>query len=277
MIKKITFAAVLALSILCSMFVLTNAGGSTISIYVNNYEIATDVKPYIENSRIFVPVRAICGALGIDDIVWNGKEKTVTIRKNSAVQFTVGQKYAFKDGKRFSLDAATEIRDGRTMVPVRFLAEAFGAKVEWDGIYSSVDINRQGITVPESCKASEYTKDDLVWLSKIVSAESRGEPFNGQIAVANVVLNRVNSKDYPNTVYGVIFDTKHGVQFQPAANGTVYNTPGKTSVEAAKRAIAGENHVGECMYFLNESIATNTWIVENRKYYTTIHNHSFYV
>lgn len=277
MIKKITVAAVLALSILCSMFVLTNAGGSTISIYVNNYEIATDVKPYIENSRIFVPVRAICGALGIDDIVWNGEEKTVTIRQNSAVQFTVGQKYAFKDGKRFSLDAPTQIRGGRTMVPIRFLAEAFGAKVEWDSIYNCVDINRNGITVPESCKASEYSKDDLIWLSKIVSAESQGEPFNGQVAVANVVLNRVKSKDYPNTIYGVIFDTKHGVQFQPAANGTIYNTPGKTSVEAAKRAIAGENYVGECMYFLNESIATNTWIVENREYYTTIHNHSFYV
>ena len=66
-----------------------------------------------------------------------------------------------------------------------------------------------------------YDADVVYWLSRIISAESRGEPLIGQIAVGNVVLNRVRSSAFPNTVWGVIFDRKWGVQFSPVSNGTI--------------------------------------------------------
>ena len=277
MFKKAFLSFVLILCVICGSVVFTGASGGTLSIYVNGTEIASDVSPYAKNNTTLVPVRAICNAIGIDNILWDNGSKSVTVKGTSYIQFTVGQSYAYKDGGRYSLSVPTEIKNGRTMIPLRFLAEAFGADVSWDSVYNCVDIYKQGISVPQSCRKNDYSKEEFEWLARIVSAESAGEPFSGQVAVANVVLNRVKSAEYPDTIYGVVFDTKHGTQFQPVANGTVYNVPSKTSVEAAKRAIMGENYVGDCLYFLNESTATNNWIVKNREYYTTINNHSFYV
>ena len=169
------------------------------------------------------------------------------------------------------------IKNGRTMIPLRFFAENSDADVEWDNTLYAVKVTKAGVNVPLRYRANGYTSDDVMWLSRIVHAESEGEPVNGQIAVANVVLNRVKNSEYPNTIYGVIFDHNYGVQFQPVANGTIYNKPSLKSVYAAKQAVNGENHAGESLYFLNEKIATNFWIVNNRKYYKTINNHSFYL
>lgn len=122
-----------------------------------------------------------------------------------------------------------------------------------------------------------YNEEDLYWLSRIVYAESRGESYEGKLAVANCVLNRVKSSIYPNTVYGVIFDRNYGVQYQPVANGTIYNTPDEDSIKAAKEALGGKNIIGECLFFFNPVTAQNFWISENREYYTTIGNHAFYL
>ena len=63
--------------------------------------------------------------------------------------------------------------------------------------------------------------------------------MEGQIAVGNVVLNRMRHKSYPNTIYGVIFDRKHGTQFSPVSYGTIYNPPASSSVIAAKMCLEG--------------------------------------
>ena len=213
----------------------------------------------------------------MDDIIWNEQEKSVTIKGYSEIQFTVGEKYAYVNGKKYILTAPSTIVGGRTMIPVRLFAESFGADVQWDSTLHCVDISVTDAKLPVASTVTGRRKDELLWLARIVEAESAGEPYSGQLAVANVVLNRVASKDYPNTIYGVIFDRNYGVQFQPVANGTIYNIPSKRAVLASKNALAGENNIGNCLYFLNESIATNQWIVENRDYYTTIDNHSFYI
>lgn len=253
-------------------------GENMIGIYVNEKEIKTDVYPFIKNGTSFVPVRSLCNALGVYGITWDETEKSVHIDTGeNQIKFWVGKSYAYKDGTKYDISEKCEIKDGRTMVPVRFLCESMGAEVLWDGVYSFVDIKKDGVAVSDDCVASDYTKDDVRWLSRIIEAESGGEPKQGQIAVGNVVLNRVKSSEYPNTIYEVIFDKKYGVQFQPVLNNTIYNTPSKSSVDSARRAMSGENYAGDSLYFLNESIAANMWIVNNREYYTTINNHSFYV
>lgn len=277
MFKKVFVLLAVALAVVCGGMKSNGDGMFNLSIYLNETEVAFDVSPYARNGTVLVPVRTFCAAMGIENVGWDNFEKTVTILADSKISFTIDSNFALKDGAECALSVPAEIKDGRTMVPVRFLAEALGAEVSWDFVYNCVDIKKTGISVAPKYQKSEISKEEFTWLARIVSAESAGEPFVGQVAVANVVLNRVASSEYPNTVYGVVFDTRHGVQFQPVANGTVYNTPSKYSVEAAKRAVKGENYVGECMYFLNESIAVNTWIVKNREYYTTINNHSFYI
>jgi N-acetylmuramoyl-L-alanine amidase len=124
--------------------------------------------------------------------------------------------------------------------------------------------------------SSVYNEDELYWLSRIISAESKGEPFLGQIAVGNVVLNRVDSGVFPETVHDVIFDKEFGVQFTPIANKTIYNDPSETSVAAAKICLEGTSLTDKALYFLNLKTAESSWIVQNRGYVMTIGNHSFY-
>ena len=101
--------------------------------------------------------------------------------------------------------------------------------------------------------------------------------MKGKIAVANVVLNRVQSNLYADNIYDVIFDTNYGVQFTPVLNGSIYNVPLGDSIIAAKRALNGESHAGKSLYFLNPKTAQSFWIVNNRIFYKSIGNHDFYL
>lgn len=122
-----------------------------------------------------------------------------------------------------------------------------------------------------------YREEDLYWLSRIIHAEAQGESYEGKVAVGNVVLNRVESSLFPNTIKEVVFDKQHGyTQFSPVLDGNIYNTPNSDSINAAKDALSGKRPVGEALYFLNMSKSTNFWIVQNRKYFMTIGDHDFY-
>ena len=163
------------------------------------------------------------------------------------------------------------LEEGRTMVPVRALAEALGGHAEWD--------RETGITLTMDGQEPEtmaYTEEDLEWLARIISAESRGEPLQGKIAVGTVVLNRVASDEFPDNIHDVIFDRKWGVQFEPVANGTIYNEPTEESVLAAKMCLAGARAAGDSLYFLAPELTDNHWTMENQEYVTTIGCHWFY-
>ena len=91
------------------------------------------------------------------------------------------------------------------------MARTFNVALTWNAARRCVELSTKDRLTPFVAWAS-YNEDDVYWLSRIISAESRGEPLEGQIAVGNVVLNRVRSSAYPNTIYGVIFDRKHGTR-----------------------------------------------------------------
>ncbi|WP_353095502.1 cell wall hydrolase [Tissierella praeacuta] len=133
-------------------------------------------------------------------------------------------------------------------------------------------------TVSRGTSSSKaYNQDDLYWLARIIEAEASGESYKGKVAVGSVILNRVNSKEFPNTVYGVIFEYYGKIpQFSPVAEGTIYNTPSEESIKAAKEAINGAKPVGNSTYFFNPAKAAGTWIVKNKTYVTKIGGHSFY-
>jgi N-acetylmuramoyl-L-alanine amidase len=133
-------------------------------------------------------------------------------------------------------------------------------------------------TVPEKGTSSkEYNSDDIYWLSRVIQAEASGESYKGKVAVGNVILNRVKSKDFPNTVYGVIFEYFGNIpQFETVHNGSIYNTPSEDSINAAKEALSGSKPVGDATYFFNPSKAAGSWIVKNKAYVSTIGGHTFY-
>ena len=181
------------------------------------------------------------------------------------------------NGKNYTLDVAAEITNDRTFLPVRFVSEHMDANVEWAEDLRSVIITKDGISVDKNLIDHTFTEDELYWMARIIHAEAQGESFEGKVAVGNVILNRVASELYPDTIYGVIFDRKHGVQYEPVLNGTIYNTPSAESVRAAKTALRGTNVIGECLFFFNPRIAQSNWISQNRVFYKTIGNHDFYL
>ena len=144
-----------------------------------------------------------------------------------------------------------------------------------DGITGAQTFNKLYSFPTETVKS--YTDDDVYWLSRLIEAEAQGEGYIGKVAVGNCVLNRVLSKDYPNNVVKVIFDKNYGVQYQPVANGKIYNTPSSMSVQAAIAALEGARPVGNSLFFYNPSKSTSSWISNNRTYYTTIGNHDFHL
>ena len=124
---------------------------------------------------------------------------------------------------------------------------------------------------------SQQIRDDIFWLARIIHAESQGESYTGQVAVGNVIMNRLRSSSFPSTIYGVIFEYTNGIpQFSPVQDGTIYNTPSAASMKAAEEAYWGAKPVGGALYFFNPKKAAGTWIVRNKQYVTTIGNHAFY-
>ncbi len=102
-----------------------------------------------------------------------------------------------------------------------------------------------------------FSQNDIKLLANAVHGESRGEPYIGQVAVAAVILNRVNSATFPNTVSGVIFEPG---AFTAVADGQIYLTPNELSKKAVIDAINGWDPTGEALYYFNPATATNGWI-----------------
>lgn len=118
---------------------------------------------------------------------------------------------------------------------------------------------------------SEQTNTDIYLLAKLIYAESRGEPYTGQVAVGAVVLNRVDDPGFPNTLQGVIyqpwaFTCTHDGQFGLEPNSTAY--------EAAQDAMNGWDPSYGCLYYYNPAVATSQWIF-SRQTVVTIGNHVF--
>ncbi|MFK9095358.1 spore cortex-lytic enzyme [Bacillus salipaludis] len=102
-----------------------------------------------------------------------------------------------------------------------------------------------------------YTQNDIRLMANAVHGESRGEPYIGQVAVAAVILNRVNSASFPNTVSGVIFEPG---AFTAVADGQIWLTPDESSKKAVLDAINGWDPTGEAIYYFNPATATSGWI-----------------
>ncbi len=223
----------------------------------------------------YVPLRSFCNLFGDCKITWNGATNTATVKTDSLTLIAqTGNYYIYANGHYLYTVGKILNLGGSLYVPIRPMALAFDAELVWNAKESRVDLTR---TSGKGAIAwASYNADDVYWLSRIISAEAKGEPFLGQMAVGNVVLNRVASKSYPNTIYGVIFDRKHGTQFSPVSFGTIYQTPTESSVIAAKICLEGYTLSDSILFFFNPRIATTNWISQNRPYAFTIANHDFY-
>jgi len=276
-VRKTLFAALFML--LC--FGVTAHGSVSvdmpIDIMVNKHYIKTDVRPLLISGVTYVPIRFVGEALGAQ-VAWDSNTRTAMVTdRHDEITMQIGSEYGYVNGWKVKVENKILLEGDRTFAPVRFICESLGATVGWDGAHLTVIINKDGVAPPKQAYNRGYVDDDVYWLGRIINAEAEGEPMNGKIGVGNVVLNRVRSNLYPDTIYDVIFDTNNGVQFEPILNGRIQATPSFDSLVAAKYCLQGESVVGESLFFLNPKTSTSFWIPNNRQYLMALGNHSFYL
>lgn len=261
---KTSLTGLLSLSLMTSV--------SALDVSLDGKIIYEDVAVY--NDTAYVPIRSMSETLGENvSVTWENESARV-VSDNLWIFAKPSEPYLEANGRMLYASEDIKLVDGRTLVPVRQIAAAFDAEVYYDAVTNTA-VMTSGTGAIEDA-SHYYDSDELLWLSRIVEAESGGESLLGKIAVANVVLNRVASSEYPNTIYGVIFDRQYGVQFEPISNGSIYCTASAQSEMAAKLALDGASVVGDSLYFLNPDKATSFWIVQNCSLITSIGDHDFY-
>lgn len=139
------------------------------------------------------------------------------------------------------------------------------------GMNDSVKALENGNKGGSQTANSDYTSSDLYLLAKCIYAEARGESYTGQVAVGAVILNRVASSSFPNTVAGVIYQKN---AFTAVSDGQIKLEPDKTAMNAASDALNGWDPTYGCIYYYNPAVATSSWIF-GRQTVTTIGKHVF--
>lgn len=141
-----------------------------------------------------------------------------------------------------------------------------------DGIVGEKTLAALGINSSQnSSSTSSSNSSNVDLLSRLVYAEARGEPYKGQVAVAAVVLNRVASSSFPNTISGVIYQSG---AFDVVADGQINLSADATAKKAAQDALNGWDPTSGCIYYFNPKTATSSWIW-SRPQVLTIGNHIF--
>ena len=126
-----------------------------------------------------------------------------------------------------------------------------------DGIAGTQTLKAMGITSSSSSSSSSNNSSNVNLLARVVYGEARGEPYTGQVAVAAVVLNRVKSSKFPNSISGVVYQSG---AFDAVADGQINMTPDTTAKKAAQDALNGWDPSYGAIYYFNPSTATNKWI-----------------
>lgn len=165
--------------------------------------------------------------------------------------------------------AVDGIFGSKTKQAVKYFQRKNGLVV--DGIVGKKTLAALGISVKESSSSSSYSDADITLLARLIYGEARGESYVGQVAVGAVVLNRIKSASFPNTMSGVIYQS---YAFTAVADGQINLTPNATARKAAMDAINGWDPSYGALYYYNPATATSQWIF-SRKTTVTIGNHVF--
>ena len=160
------------------------------------------------------------------------------------------------------------IYGSKTVAAVRWFQSKNGLTV--DGIAGPKTLAAMGI-YSSSSSSSSTSNSDLNLLARLVYGEASGEPDTGQVAVAAVVLNRVESSKFPNSIAGVIYQPG---AFDVVSDGQINMAPDATAIKAARDALNGWDPSYGSIYYFNPNTATSSWIW-SRPHVVTIGNHRF--
>ena len=248
---------------------------NAVTVVFNGETLALEAYARGVDGVTYVPVRGFFEAMGCQ-VSWNQAAGTITVTRGAELEavFTVNSRLVRANSRCWYMDTPCRTVEGSTMIPVRAAAKIFSAQVAWDGATDTVTLT--GGDLLES-GSTYYDQSDLLWLARIIYHEAGNQPLDGKVGVANVVINRMKSAGFPSTAEGVIFDTRHGVQFVTRSSTKILREPTEQCYLAAKLALEGYETAPGCFYFVSAASAARSWAGRNRTYYTTISGHAFYL
>ena len=230
-----------------------------------------------EDGCVYVPVRAICAALGQEQS-WSGDEACFELYIGELqVRGERGKEYFTAGGRYVWAPEGWLIREGELCLPVSALCKLFSLEsaAREDGSLALSAEHAALLTGGSDWYELNFPADELYWLPHIIAAEARFEPLAGQIGVGNVVMNRVKDPRFPDTVFEVIYDTDHTIQFEPIVLGGIREEPGEQAVIAACLVLEGANTAGDSLYFVNPAMGSG-WFDSSLELVTEIGSHKFY-
>lgn len=267
----VTVLSLLLMSLTCAA---SENFGTPIDLYINSNPVEG---ARLADGTAYIPYRV--GILAADPdatFEWDGSRGvSVATSLGMTIEAKADEHYIEANARILCSELAKNRNiDDTIYVPIRTISRIYSLECTWNGAEKAMYLT--GTPTALEHGDTFYDSDIVYWLSRIISAESRGEPFRGQIAVGNVVMNRTEDGSFPDTVYGVIFDRKYGTQFSPVATGSIYNDPTDSSVRAAKAVLEGVEVVDNALYFCAGRVSSGSWMEKNREYIETIGNHVFY-
>ena len=273
----VMLALILSLPLFVGVGASATAAGTSSRAYPNveithSSGTTLKIKGVYADGQLLVPMGDFAKSFTNATYTYDAKTKYAAVSaKGLYVTAGVGGTILTANDRTLYGVVANRIIDGQVWVPISPLAKAMSLSVSY--VKGATTAKVSGTYRALAHARDFYNESDLYWLARIISAESRGEPLRGQMAVGNIILNRVRSRDFPNTIYGVIFQKN---QFSPVMNGTIYGTPSWTAICAAKMCLEGYSISNDVLFFCNLSITSSNWITKNREVAFKLGNHTFF-
>jgi len=248
---------------------------TAVRVYVDGLLTA---RAYRCGGEALLPLETLCGLLGLDCTTeWDAESGVLRMSAHGfSLEADAGQAYFCVNGRYLYNPAGFRLIDGKACFPAEPAARIFTLDIRDADDGESLELDTAEMAVLSggvTYYSDTYGSEELFWLARIISAEAGHQSMDGLIGVGNVVLNRMKSEAYPDSIHDVIFD---GFQFEPVQDGHVYREPTEASVIAACLCLEGYNTAGESLYFIDPRYADDSWLRYNRTFVVTLGTHDFY-
>ena len=204
---------------------------------------------------------------------WDGSTGTVTVTTaNLTMTARLGDHYVIANGRYLYVAERVGQSNGTVMVPMSVVTKAFDAKLSWDAASGKILIQRGSGALMHG--DAFYNQDDLFWMSRVMFAEAGNQGLKGQMAVGNVVMNRVANPIFPNSIHGVLAQKN---QFSTYKGGALAKrTPTESCIIAAKLVLDGGvvEEVENALWF--DAKCSSSWAARHKTHLATLGGHKFY-
>ena len=270
-------ALLLALCLLCPGLAAAadDGGAQSVPVYIDGLLSA---RAYVSGEAVFLPPEAVCAAARLS-MSWSEDNGTLTLSVPGAVLTGHKDDGYFEADRRYIYAPDGWLVKGDVLyLPSDAVERLFGVKINVSEKRDRLELSTDKLAVISggaNYYELNYDAELLYWLPQIINAEAKFEPLAGQIGVGNVVMNRLRSPDFPDTIFEVIYDTEHTVQFEPISTGGIFQEPTEQATIAAYLCLEGYSTVGGSLYFVNPDYGSG-WFDSSLELVETIGHHNFY-